>query len=47
MDSRVCTKCNIEKTIDEYSKNGKKKNGNIRYHSECKACQKQYDKLSR
>ena len=44
MDSKVCTKCNIEKTIDEYSKNGKKKNGDIIYHSYCKACKKQYRK---
>ncbi len=43
MDSKVCetegsaakrcTKCNIEKTIDEYNKRGKKKNGDIIYHS--------------
>ena len=40
--SKVCTKCNIEKTIDEYSKSGKKKNGGNYYHSECKACSNQY-----
>jgi len=40
--AKQCTKCNIEKTIDEYSKKGKKKNGDIRYRSDCKACEKQY-----
>ena len=41
--SKVCTKCNIEKTIDEYRayKNRKK---NILYRGDCKVCQKQYIK---
>ncbi len=42
--SKVCTKCNIEKTIDEYSKSGKKKNGDTIYRADCKACQYEYDK---
>ena len=41
---KVCTKCNIEKTIDEYYKVGKKKNGDIKYRSDCKSCQNQYNK---
>jgi len=44
MDSKRCAKCNIEKTIDEYCKSGKKKNGDIRYHSYCKAFQIKYRK---
>ena len=39
--NKRCTKCNIEKTIDEYNKAGKKKNGDIKYRSDCKSCQKQ------
>ena len=39
---RWCTKCNIEKPIDEYHKTGKKKNGDIKYHNNCKACHNQY-----
>ena len=42
--NKVCTKCNIEKTIDEYNKRGKNKNGDIRYHSHCIFCRKQYKK---
>ena len=44
MNSKVCRQCNIEKTIDEYPKDGKKKNGDIHYRSVCKACIKQYKK---
>ena len=44
MVSKVCRKCNIEKTIDEYSKRGKKKNGDFKYQSYCKVCQQQYKK---
>ena len=47
MNSKVCTKCNIEKTIDKYNKNGKKKNGDIRYQNHCNACRKQYNKQYR
>ena len=42
--NKVCIKCNIEKTIDEYNKAGKKKNGGYYYLSHCKVCQKQYRK---
>ena len=42
--NKRCTKCNIEKTIDEYNKKGKKKNGDIRYRGHCKVCEKQYQK---
>ncbi len=36
--NKVCRKCNIEKTIDEYYTKGKKKNGDIKYRSQCKVC---------
>ena len=44
MNSKVCTKCNIEKTIDEYSKAAKRKNGDIKYRSQCKACINQHER---
>jgi len=41
--TKRCTNCGIEKTISEYNKNGKKKNGDFLYKSKCKDCKKQYD----
>lgn len=44
MIMKRCTKCDIEKTIDEYNTNGKKKNGEFKYRSRCKACLKEKNK---
>lgn len=36
---KICTKCNIEKPFDEFTKQKKGKNG---YRSNCKSCSKKY-----
>jgi len=40
--AKRCNKCNVVKTIDEYNIHYKKKNGDIKYRNDCKACRKQY-----
>jgi len=40
---KKCTKCGEEKLIDEFNKNGKNKDGSVRYKSRCKVCVKEYN----
>lgn len=40
METKVCTQCGEEKTINSFAWKNKKKN---RRHSECKECHKKYD----
>lgn len=35
---KTCSYCKQEKDISEFSKNGKLKNGDTRYKSQCKTC---------
>ena len=39
VNSKVCTKCNVEKSFDEFNKDKYKKDG---LRSECKECEKQH-----
>lgn len=41
METKICKKCNIEKNIDEFTKNKKSKDG-LKYW--CKQCVKEYNK---
>ena len=38
METKVCSKCGIEKPISEYHKNGFKPNGDQKYRGYCKSC---------
>lgn len=38
METKVCSKCGIEKPITEYHKNGFDNQGNQRYRGYCKSC---------
>ncbi len=38
---KTCTKCNVEKTLDEYYRRALSKDG---HDSECKVCRKRYDR---
>lgn len=38
MDTKVCSKCGIEKSITEYHKNGFDRLGNQKYRGYCKTC---------
>lgn len=38
MDTKVCSKCGIEKPITEYHKNGFDRLGNQKYRGYCKTC---------
>ena len=38
MDTKICSKCGIEKPISEYHKNGFDKDGNQKYRGYCKQC---------
>jgi hypothetical protein len=38
METKVCSKCGIEKPITEYHKNGFDNQGNQRYRGYCKTC---------
>lgn len=38
METKKCTKCQQEFNISNFSKSGKKKNGDIRYNSWCNSC---------
>jgi hypothetical protein len=40
METKICTKCNIEKNISDFSWRNKKLN---RLHSKCKLCVADYD----
>lgn len=36
--SNTCSVCGVEKPQTEFPKNGKDKNGNVRYRTDCKEC---------
>lgn len=38
METKICSKCGIEKPISEYHKNGFDRNGNQKYRGYCKIC---------
>ena len=38
METKVCSKCGIEKPISEYHKNGFDRQGNQKYRGYCKIC---------
>ena len=38
METKVCSKCGIEKPLSEYHKNGFDRQGNQKYRGYCKAC---------
>ncbi len=38
METKICSKCGIEKPITEYHKNGFDRQGNQKYRGYCKAC---------
>lgn len=40
MKTKLCKKCNIEKSIEEFHKNKRMKDG---LHGHCKSCKKKYD----
>ena len=37
-ETKICSKCGIEKPISDYHKNGFDKNGNQKYRGYCKTC---------
>lgn len=40
----ICTKCNEEKPIEYFEKNGKDSKGNIRYRCQCRQCRSEMRK---
>ena len=38
METKICSKCGIEKPLSEYHKNGFDRQGNQKYRGYCKAC---------
>ncbi len=36
--TKTCTRCNVTKPLSAYSVNERRKDGTMRYRSECKAC---------
>lgn len=44
METQVCSKCGIEKTVDQYSKSDRNKKGIL---GTCKQCRSEYDKKYR
>ena len=42
METKICTKCKLDKSIDEYSKKNKYKNGIQKYSTICKKCTNEY-----
>ena len=38
METKICSKCGIEKPVSEYHKNGFDRNGNQKYRGYCKVC---------
>ena len=38
METKICSKCGIEKSLSEYHKNGFKSDGSQKYRGYCKAC---------
>ena len=46
METRICSKCGIEKPLSQFYKHGFNSKGEQTYRSDCKECQRKYD-LSR
>lgn len=46
METKVCSKCGIEKPLNQFYKTGFNSKGQQLYRSDCKECQRKYD-LSR
>ena len=44
MKTKICSKCGVEKTLDQFYKHGLNSKGEQTYRSDCKACQQKYDK---
>lgn len=44
---RTCKRCGTEKPLDEYPKNGKDKEGNVRHRVNCKTCYNVERKLTK
>ena len=38
METKICSKCGIEKPLSEYHKNGFDRNGNQKFRGYCKTC---------
>ena len=36
--TKTCTKCGLDKPFDEFSRDGTCKNGEPKYHAQCKIC---------
>lgn len=43
METKICSKCNIEQPLSCYHKNGFDRNGNQKYRSYCKTCANQIE----
>lgn len=43
METKVCSKCHIEKPITQFYKHGFNARGEQTYRSDCKQCQREYD----
>jgi len=46
METKICSKCGIEKPLNQFYKHGFNSKGEQTYRSDCKECQRKYD-LSR
>lgn len=43
METKICSKCGVEKPITEYHKNGFDRQGNQKYRGYCKTCANQLE----
>ena len=43
METRICSKCGIEKPINQFYKTGFNSRREQKYRSDCKECQREYD----
>ena len=43
METKICSKCGIEKPITQFYKHGFNSKGEQTYRSDCKECQRKYD----
>lgn len=43
METKVCSRCKIEKPLDQFYKTGFNSKGKQLYRSDCKACEREYD----
>ena len=43
METKICSKCGIEKPITQFYKHGYNSKGEQTYRSDCKECQRKYD----